>query len=152
MEFLVMELAELRAMSVDKKRTVTGQGLEEKVGETGDREVGLEEHENGEGFLAPDNSLAEQNFNEYENAGHISSEDRDTNIEIEGEQGTEGEETGRQLMDGKGIRPGTHMLATNSYNKNPDGLVGNEMDLNEGETLVYLMKHDDNKHWRLAED
>ena len=38
------------------------------------------------------------------------------------------------------------MLATHRYKKNPDGPVGNELDLNEGETLVYLMKHDDNAH------
>ena len=30
---------------------VTGHGLEEKGGETGDREVGLEEQEKGEGFV-----------------------------------------------------------------------------------------------------
>ena len=30
--------------------------------------------------------------------------------------------------------------------------MGNELDLNEGETIVYLMKHDDNEHWWLAED
>ncbi len=54
MEFLVRELAELREMLVGMKRTVTGHGLEEKEGETGDREVGLEEQEKGEGFLAPD--------------------------------------------------------------------------------------------------
>ena len=54
MEFLVRELAELREMLVGMKRTVTGHGLEEKGGETGDREVGLEEREKGEGFLAPD--------------------------------------------------------------------------------------------------
>ena len=36
------------------RKTVTGHGLEEKGGETGDREVGLEEQEKGEGFLAPD--------------------------------------------------------------------------------------------------
>ena len=53
-EFLVRELAELRGMLVGMKRTVTGHGLEEKGGETGDREVGLEEQEKGEGFLAPD--------------------------------------------------------------------------------------------------
>ena len=53
-EFLVRELAELREMLVGMKRTVTGHGLEEKGGETGDREVGLEEQEKGEGFLAPD--------------------------------------------------------------------------------------------------
>ena len=50
-EFLVREPAELREML---KRTVTGHGLEEKGGETGDREVGLEEQEKGEEFLAPD--------------------------------------------------------------------------------------------------
>ena len=53
-EFLVRELAELREMLVGMKRTVTGHGLEEKGGETGDREVGLEEQEKGEGLLAPD--------------------------------------------------------------------------------------------------
>ena len=53
-EFLVRELAELKEMLVGMKRTVTGHGLEENGGETGDREVGLEEQEKGEGFLAPD--------------------------------------------------------------------------------------------------
>ena len=53
-EFLVRELAELREMLVGMKRTVTGHGLEEKGGETGDREVGLEDQEKGEEFLAPD--------------------------------------------------------------------------------------------------
>ena len=46
-EFLVRELAELREMLVGMKRTVTGHGLEEKGGETVDREVGLEEQEKG---------------------------------------------------------------------------------------------------------
>ena len=54
MEFLVRELAELREMLVGMKRAVTGHGLEGKEGEAGDREVGLEEQEKGEGFLAPD--------------------------------------------------------------------------------------------------
>ena len=53
-EFLVRELAELREMLAGMKRAVTGHGLEGKEGETGDREVGLEEQEKGEGFLAPD--------------------------------------------------------------------------------------------------
>ena len=100
-EFLVSELAELRKMLVGVKRTVTEHDLEEKGGETGNQEVGLKEQEKGEGFLAPDNSLAEENWNGKENAGHISSYDKDTGIEIEVEHGTEGEETGRQLMGGK---------------------------------------------------
>ena len=83
-----------------------------------------------------------------------SSEDRGTDIEKEGEHGTEEGETGRQLLDGKGLRPGrpTQILATHSYKKNPNGPVGNELDLKEGDTLVYLMDHDDNESWWLAED
>ncbi len=50
------------------------------------------------------------------------------------------------------IRSGTQFLATHRYEKNPDGPVGNELDLNEGDTVVYLMKHDDNEHWWLVED
>ena len=80
-------------------------------------------------------------------AGSISSEDRDTVIESEVEHGTEGEDTSRQL-----IRSGTQFLATHRYEKNPDGPVGNELDLNEGDTVVYLMKHDENEHWFLVED
>ena len=30
--------------------------------------------------------------------------------------------------------------------------MGNELDLNERDTVVYLMKHDDNEHWWLVED
>ena len=44
------------------------------------------------------------------------------------------------------------MLATHIYKKNPDGPVGNVLDLSEGETVVYLMKHDHNDHWWLAEN
>ena len=50
------------------------------------------------------------------------------------------------------IRSGTQFLATHGYKKNPDGPVGNELDLNEGDTVVYLMKHDDNEHGWLVED
>ena len=56
------------------------------------------------------------------------------------------------MWGGKGIRPGTQMLATHSYQKKPDGPVGNELDLKEADTVVYLMTHDDNEHWWLAED
>ena len=50
------------------------------------------------------------------------------------------------------IHSGTQFLATHGYEKNPDGPVGNELDLNEGDTIIYLMKHDDNEHWWLVED
>ena len=44
------------------------------------------------------------------------------------------------------------MLATHDYKKNPESPVGNELDVNEGDTLVYLMTNEDNEHWWLAED
>ena len=102
--------------------------------------------------MTPSNSLTEESREGKETAERSSSEDRGTNIEMEGEQGTEEEETGRQLLDGKGLRPCTQMLATHSYKKNPNGPVGNELDLKEGDTLVYLMKHGDNESWWLADD
>ena len=49
-------------------------------------------------------------------------------------------------MDEKGIRSGTQFRATHGYKKNPDNPEGNEVDLNEGDTLVYLMKNDEYKH------
>ena len=61
-----------------------------------------------------DNSSTEESRNGKENADHISLEDRYTDIEIVGDHGTEGEETGRLLMDGRGIYPGTQMLVTHS--------------------------------------
>ena len=74
----------------------------------------------------------------------ISSEDRDTVIEIEVDNRTEGDS--RQLM----TRSGTQFLATHEYKKNPDSAVGNELDLNEGDTVVYLMTHEENEHFGLV--
>ena len=144
---LVGELSDLRQMMDSLKRMITGQGLEEENGETGE-----ETEERREPVMTPGNSLTEESRKGKETAEQISPEDRGTDIEMEGEHGTEEEETGRQLLDGKGLRPGTHMLATHNYTKNPSGPVGNELDLMEGDTLVYLMEHDDNESWWLAED
>ena len=152
---LVGEVEDLRNMMESLKRMVTGQGLEETSGETGDREATLEETEEKEKcepVMTPGSILTEESRNGKETAERSSSEDRGTDIEMEGEHGTEEEETGRQLFDGKGLCPGTQMLATHSYKKNPNGPVGNELDLTEGDTLVHLMEHDDNESWWLAED
>ena len=102
--------------------------------------------------MTPGSILTEESRKGKETPERSSSEDRGTDIEMGGEHGTEEEETGRQLLDGKGLSPGTQMLATHSYKKNPNGPVGNELDLTEGDTLVYLMEHDDNESWWLAED
>ena len=146
-ERLAAEVEELRQMMESMKRIVTGLGLEEKGEETGDLMAELGEAEKREEVITTDNST-EGNRKGKETAGSISSEVRDTVIESEVEHGTEGEDTSRQLM----IRSGTQFLATHGYEKNPDCPVGNELDLNEGDTVVYLMKHDDNEHWWLVED
>ena len=49
-------------------------------------------------------------------------------------------------------RSGTQFLAMHEYKKNPDSAVENELDLNEGDTVVYLMTHEENEHWWLVED
>ena len=36
------------------------------------------------------------------------------------------------------------MLATHDYKKNPESPVGNELDVNEWDPLVYLMTNEDN--------
>ena len=98
--------------------------------------------------MTPDNNSTEENRKGKETLGRISSDDGNTDIENEIKHGTEGEDTSRQFM----IHSGTQFLATHGYEKNPDGPVGNELDLNEGDTVIYLMKHDDNEHWWLVED
>ena len=152
---LVGEVEDIRQVLENMKRMITGQGLEEESGETGDQVAGreeTEEKEKCERVMTPGNILTEESRKGKETAERRSSEDRGTDIEMEGEHGTEEEETGRQLLDAKGLLPGTQMLATHSYKKNPNGPVGNELDLEEGDTLVYLMEHDENESWWLAED
>ena len=111
---------DLRKMMESLKRMVTGQGLEDKRGETGDHEATLEEAEEKE------------------------------KEKCVGEKTRENSSTDN--MDGKRIRPGAQMLATHDYKKNPENPVGNELDVNEGDTLVYLMTNEDNEHWWHAED
>ena len=112
---LVGEVEDLRKMMESLKRMVTGQGLEEKRGETGDQEASLEEAEEKE------------------------------KEKCVGEKTRENSSTDN--MDGKRIRPGAQMIATHDYKKNPESPVGNELDVNEGHTLVYLMTNEDNEHW-----
>ena len=117
---LVGEVEDLRKMMESLKRMVTGQGLEEKRGGTGDQEASLEEAEEKE----KENSVGEKTR----------------------------ENSSTDNKDGKRIRPGAQMITTHDYKKNPESPVGNELDVNEGDTLVYLMTNENNEHWWLAED
>ena len=114
---LVGEVEDLRKMMESLKRMVTGQGLKETSGETGDREATLEEAEEREkcvGEKTRDNSSAEES-------------------------------------EVKKICSGTPIHATHSYMKNQDSPLGNELDLQQADTLSYILEHEDNEHWWLAE-
>ena len=90
---LVGELGYLRQMMDSIKRMITGQGLEEESRETGDQVARLEETEEKEKcerVMTPGNSSTEESRKGKETAERSSSE-----IEMEGEHGTEEEETGR---------------------------------------------------------
>ena len=90
---LVGELGYLRQMMDSIKRMITGQGLEEESRETGDQVARLEETEDKEKcerVMTPGNSSTEESRKGKETAERSSSE-----IEMEGEHGTEEEETGR---------------------------------------------------------
>ena len=104
---LVGEVEYLRQMMESITMIVTGQGLEENGEETCDRVAKLgKEEEKFKGAMTPVNNPTEGNRKGKETAGHISSEDRDTVIEIEVEHRTEGDS--RQLM----TRSGTQFLPT----------------------------------------
>ena len=94
---------------------ITRQGLEEE--ERSNRDSSGETGRNGgewEVRTCDDTrqQLDRRKPNGKDTAELSSSEDKGTLIEIEGEHVTDREETDRQLLDGKEIRPGTHMLAT----------------------------------------
>ena len=97
-----------------------------------------EEKEKGEGVLTPYRS------------DDTSAEDRDAVIETDGEQGTEGD-TSRRRMEAK-ICSGARILATHTYKRNPDSPLGYEIDLQQEDVLSFIMEHEDNEHWWLAED
>ena len=96
------------------------------------------EEEKGEGVLTPNRS------------DDTSAEDMDAVIEIEGEQETEGD-TSRRRVEAN-ICSGVPILATNSFKRNPDSPLGNEIDLQQRDVLSYIMEHEGNEHWWLAED
>ena len=83
------------------ERMITGQGLEKESGETGDqvaRREETEEKEKCEPVMTPGSILTEESRKGKVTAERSSSEDRGTDIEMDGEHGTEEEETGRQLL------------------------------------------------------
>ena len=63
--------------------------------------------------------------------GHMEEKEKEKSV---GEKTRENSSTDNK--DGKRIRPGAQMIATHDYKKNPESPFGNELDVNEGDTLV----------------
>ena len=74
--------------------------------------------------MTPGSILTEESRKGKETAERSSSEDRGTDLEMEGEHGTEEEETGRQLLERKGRSPGTQMLANAQLQEEPEWSSG----------------------------
>ena len=110
-----------------------------------------DEKEECERVMTPDNSSTEESRNGKETAERSSSEDRVTVIEIGEEHGTEWDESRRQIEVQK-LCSSAPILAKKSYKKNPDSPMGKESDHQQGDVLSYIMEHEDNEHWWLAED
>ena len=123
----------------EEREKCVGENTRDNSPQTGDRVARREEEkEKGEGVLTPYRS------------DDTSAEDRDAVIETDGEQGTEGD-TSRRRMEAK-ICSGARILATHTYKRNPDSPLGYEIDLQQEDVLSFIMEHEDNEHWWLAED
>ena len=126
------------------KRMVTGQGLEERRGETEDQVARLEEADEKEKcsrVMTLDNSSTEESRNGKETAERSSSEASGTVIEIEEEHRTEGDESRRQIEVQK-LCSGAPILAKKSYKKNPDSPMGKELNLQKGDVFNYIVEHE----------
>ena len=76
-------------------------------------------------------------------AENIRTEEMITGVEDEGEIRTE---------ERKEICAGATLMATHAYTKNPESLLGKEIDLQQWETLIFNGEHAGNEQWRLVED
>ena len=80
---LVGEVEDLRKMMESLKRMVTGQGLEEKRGETGDQEASLEEAEEKEKEKSVGEKTRENSSTDNKDGKLRSSDDSDTRLQEE---------------------------------------------------------------------
>ena len=123
---LVKEVERLKQMVEDMMEKVTGMRFEDKGEETESRVTKTGANQERE-----------------EAAGNFRTKDIITGVEDEGEIRTE---------DRKEICSGERLMATHAYTRNPESPIGNEIDLQQWDTLVFKGEHAENEHWRLVED
>ena len=83
------------------------------------------------------------NLDREEAAGKIRTEEMITGVEDEGEIRTE---------ERKDICAGATLMATHAHTRNPESPLGNEIDLEQWDTLIFKGEHAENANWRLVED
>ena len=83
------------------------------------------------------------NQDREETAGNIKKEEMIGDVEDEGEIRTKVR---------KEICAGATLMATHTYTRNPESILGKEIDLHQWDTLIVKGEHAENEHWRLEED
>ena len=78
------------------------------------------------------------NQDREEAAGKIRTEEMITGVEDEGEIRTE---------ERKEICAGATLMATHTYTRNPESPLGNEIDLQQWNTLIFKGEHAENEYW-----
>ena len=123
---LAKEVDRLKQMVEDMKEMVAGLRFEDKGAETGSRVT-----------------TTGVNQDREEAAGNNRTEEMVTGVDDEGVIRTE---------ERKEICAGATLMATHAYTRNPESPLGNEIDLQQWDTLIFKGEHAENEHWRLVED
>ena len=126
MTALEKEVEGLRQMVEDMMEKVAGLRFEDKAAET-------------EGRVTTTGVIQDRE----ESAGNIRKEEMIAGVEDEGEIRTE---------ERKVICVGATLMATHTYTRNPESPLGEEIDLQQWDTLIFKGEHAENEHWRLVED
>ncbi len=83
------------------------------------------------------------NQDREEAAGKNRTEEMVTGVDDEGEIRTE---------ERKEICAGATLMATHTNTRNPETPLGEEIDLQQWDTIIFKGEHAENEHWRLVED
>ena len=149
---LVKEVEGLKQMVEDMMGKVTRMRFEDKGEETESRvtKIGAnQEREEAAGnFRTEDETSGETGDRE---ATLEEAEEREKCVGENTRDNSPQGDTSRRRMEAK-ICSGARILATHTYKRNPDSPLGYEIDLQQEDVLSFIMEHEDNEHWWLAED
>ena len=138
---LAKEVDGLKQMVEDMKEMVAGLRFEDKGADTGSRVTTTGVNQDRE--EAAGKNRTEEMVTGVNDEGEIRTEEMITGVDDEGVIRTE---------ERKEICAGATCMATHAYTRNPESPLGNEIDLQQWDTLIFKGEHAENEHWRLVED